>query len=39
MRPTKVVDSSNPYFYQFTCTGKYLKSAELKFYRITHTGQ
>ncbi|WP_160318962.1 type VI secretion system tube protein Hcp [Tatumella sp. UCD-D_suzukii] len=34
-----MVDSSSPYLYQDTCAGKYLKSAELKFYRINHAGQ
>nr|CRY93658.1 hypothetical protein [uncultured prokaryote] len=36
---TKAVDSSSPYLYQFVSTGKLLKSAELKFYRINHAGQ
>lgn len=36
---TKAVDSSSPYLYQFTGTGKRLKSTELKFFRINHAGQ
>lgn len=35
----KALDSSSPYLYQFVSTGKRLKSAEFKFYRINHAGQ
>jgi len=36
---TKEVDASSPYLYQFVTTGRRLKSAELKFYRINYAGQ
>lgn len=36
---TKASDSSSPYLYQFVSSGKLLKSAELKFYRINYSGQ
>lgn len=36
---TKALDSSSPYLYQFVSSGKLLKSAELKFYRINYAGQ
>ncbi|QCT21936.1 type VI secretion system tube protein Hcp [Jejubacter calystegiae] len=36
---TKALDSSSPYLYQFVSSGKLLKSAELKFYRINNAGQ
>ena len=36
---TKAVDSSSPYLFQFVGTGRRLKSAELKLYRINHAGQ
>ncbi|HFZ8994214.1 TPA: type VI secretion system tube protein TssD [Citrobacter freundii] len=35
----KIIDSSSVYLYQALCTGKTLKSAELKFYRINDAGQ
>ncbi|MGK3142815.1 Hcp family type VI secretion system effector [Pantoea sp. C2G6] len=35
---TKALDSSSPYLYQFVSSGKILKSAELKFYRINYVG-
>lgn len=36
---TKILDASSPYLYQFVSSGKILKSAELKFYRINYAGQ
>jgi len=36
---TKALDSSSLYLYQFVSSGKRLKSAELKFYRINYAGQ
>ncbi|KGT87006.1 hypothetical protein NG99_24300 [Erwinia typographi] len=36
---TKSLDSSSSYLYQFVSSGKRLKSAELKFYRINYAGQ
>lgn len=36
---TKALDSSSPYLYRFVSSGKVLKSAELKFYRINYAGQ
>jgi len=36
---TKEVDASSPYLYQSVTTGRRLKSAELKFYRINYAGQ
>jgi len=35
----KEIDSSSPYLYKALTTGKNLKSAEFKFYRINETGQ
>ncbi|ROP59999.1 type VI secretion system secreted protein Hcp [Enterobacter sp. BIGb0383] len=35
----KETDASTPWLYQALSTGKTLKSAELKFYRINHAGQ
>jgi len=36
---TKAIDASSPHLYQLVSSGKRLKSAELKFYRINYAGQ
>lgn len=36
---TKALDASSPHLYQFVSSGKRLKSAELRFYRINYAGQ
>lgn len=35
----KIIDSSTAYLYKALCTGKKLRSAEIKFYNINYAGQ
>jgi type VI secretion system secreted protein Hcp len=39
LKVLKEIDKSSPRLYQTLCTGEYLKSVTLKFYRIDPTGQ